>query len=519
MPHILQISDVVSTRECSLRLEPEDADLPLGALLERYLHGLNPGRAPSDQLLRESRITQGSADSLYALQDLVYASDNNGRLMDMFAGVAFTDGGRPVGLEDVPTVHRARTGLKEYAGQEISLLDIGIDRIACGYDRNWTGFHARKWRRAPHRYAAFVRDTLVADHGEPEADSILELGPGLKSGERKLKLLKSLARRIWQSQFENYSRFLGRRLVYKSGDETIDNILDGGGAICSEKVQALKFLTDHYGLESEYLLAGQDASGTLPVDKLRDILTTFDPRFARRYMRYWQHTALLYPALNCPAFKGEAGGTPVLVDATNGNVPFLFLRGPEADRLLQDRVETGEDKQAMPVRMVESWEDFYYHRSPQDIPENLFFALEGWIPFSDLMQVFDNELGLYLSADFYVAPISYRSEREFRRDREEFLAICRRGQLQCSITGDWTLDSPLGRAFEAAEPEVSRRILLARDHLLHRLDQCDGPGHQAGLVVIGLQNQPYPPVRAPLIEERGATSKKRIPSPSRRGLG
>ena len=303
-----------------------------------------------------------------------------------------------------------------------------------------------------------------------ETDDILEL----RSTGQKLKFLESLARRIWRSRFENYSRFTGRRLVYKSGDETVDNILDGGGAICSEKVQALKFLTDRYGFESEYVLAGQDASGPFPAEKLREILATFEPRFAKRYMRYWQHTALLY----C------VDGVKILVDATNGNVPFLFLRDAEADRLLRH-----EDKQLLPVKMVESVESFYYHRTPQDIPENLFFALEGWIPFSDLMQVFDNELGLYLSADYYVAPISHRSEAEYRRDREEFMAICRRGRLRCSITEEWTLDSPMGRAFQEAEPEVASRILAARGHLLRRLDECDGPGHEAGLAVVKLRNE------------------------------
>ena len=459
IPHILQIRDEVSTRECSLRLEPEDVGLPLGKLLERYVK-----HAPIESLLAESRITPSSADALYAIQDLVYASDDGGRLADMFAGVAFTDAGSPIGPGDVPAVHQAQAG-----GQEISLLDIGIDRIACGYDRNWRGFHARKWRRAPERYAAFVRDTIAADYGDAEADGIMEL----QSTDEKLKFLKSLAWRIWNSRFENYSRFTGRRLVYKSGDETVDNILDGGGAICSEKVQALKFLTDRYGFESEYLLAGQDASGPFPAEKLREILTTFEPRFAKRYMRYWQHTALLY----------RVDGVRVLVDATNGNVPFLFLRDAEADRLLRR-----EDKRPLPVRMVESEESFYYQEVPQDIPEDLFFALEGWIPFSDLMQVFDNELGLFLSADYYVAPLSYRSEGEFRRDREEFLTICRRGRLQCSITEEWSLDSPAGRAFQETEPEVARHILAARDHLLRRLDECDGPGHEAGLVVIGLRS-------------------------------
>ncbi len=469
MLSILQLRDVVSARECSLRLNAEDVELPLGALMERYLR-----RAPIDRLLQESRITPESADSLYAIQDFVYASDNGGRLMDMFDGVAFTDGGRPIGPDERPALRRAQA-----AGREIGTLDIGIDRIACGYDRNWQGFHARRWARAPERYAAFVRDTLADDYGDAEADGILEL----RSTGQKLKFLESLARRIWNSQFENYSRFTGRRLVYKSGDETVDNIMDGGGAICSEKVQALKFLTDHYGFQSEYLLAGQDASGAFPAEKLRGILTTFDPSFARRYMRYWQHTALLYQVDSVDGADGADGGATLVVDATNGNVPFLFLQGAEADRLLR-----GEDKQPVPVRMVESEESFYYHRTPQDIPENLFFALEGWIPFSDLMQVFDNELGLYLSASFYVAPVSYRREGEFRRESEEFRRVCRRGGLEYSITRDWSLDSPQGCAFREEEPEAARRILLSRDHLLRRLDECDGPGHEAGLAVIRLRD-------------------------------
>ena len=468
---ILQLHDTVSTRQCSLRLEPEDIGLPLGELLKRYVK-----HAPIKQLLAESRITASSADTLYALGDLVYASNDSGRLREMFAGIAFTEGGKPIGLDDAPAVHHiplpspagGGSGWGRSSGQEIALLDIGIDRIACEYDRNWRGFHARRWQRAPERYAAFLRDAVAADYGEEGADHIMEL----RSTGQKLKFLKSLARRIWNSRFENYSRFTGRRLVYKSGDETVDNILDGGGAICSEKVQALKFLTDHYGFESDYVLAGQDAAGPFPSEKLRELLTTFDFSLAKRYMRYWQHTALLY----------RVDGARVLVDATNGNVPFLFLRDDAAERLLRC-----QEKTPLPVRMVESEEQFYYHETPQDIPENLFFALEGWIPFSDLMQVFDNELGLFLSADYYVAPISYRSEREYLRDRGEFREVCQRGQHEHSITGEWTLDTPLGRAFQAAEPEVSRRILDAREHLLARLDECDGPGHESGLVVIKLR--------------------------------
>jgi hypothetical protein len=442
---------------------PGDEELPLGALLDRYLKRVQPS-----QLVLDARITQPSADSLYSLQDLVYSSSDAGELKDMFAGVAFRDEGREsapvIEAGDVPVFRQTVA-----SGQEFSLTDITIDRIYVHYDRNWTGFHARKWARDPERYAGFVRGVLERAHGPEAASRLLELA----TREEKLGFLKTLAKAVWDSQFENYSRFIGRKLMYKSGDQTIDNIMEGGGAICSEKVQALKFLTDHYGFESEYVIAGKDATGPVPVEPLRGLLSTFDFRFSKRYMRFWQHTALVY----------HLDGVQVLVDATNGNIPFLFLEGDAAERVLGY-----EDKQPVAVKMVESTENFYYHRVPQDIPENLFFAMEGWLPFPDLIQVFDNELGLFLSEDYYVIPIPYRSEKQFRRDRLEYLDVAARAQLECAVTQDWVMDTPLGRAFHEAEPDVYDRILEAREHLLTRVNECEGAGHEAGLVLMKLRN-------------------------------
>ena len=464
---ILQFSDLVSTRKCALRIAPEDTSLPLGALLEKYLK-----HAPIQLLLRESRITQHSADALYAIQDLVYASSDSGQLTDMFAGVAFREDGedgRFLGLDEVPANHLTRV-----EDQDVSIIDVAIDRINVGYERNWAGYHKRKWARNEEKYTNFVCAALAREYGDgkfgpADAEALLQMN----STSDKLRLLEALARTIWNSQFENYSRFIGKKLVYKSGDETIDNIIEGGGAICSEKVQALKFLTDNYGLTSEYIIAGENADGPVPVEKLRELLTTFDFRFAKRYMRFWQHTALLY----------DVDGVRVLVDATNGNIPFLFLKDAAAERILGYR-----NKVPITVKMVESEEDFFFHRVPQDIPENLFFALEGWWPFSDLMQVFENDLGLYLSSEYYVTPIPFKSEKEFHRDKQEFLDVCQRAGLESSVTDSWTLDSPLGAKFLEAEPRVSDKILQARDHLLARLDECDGPGHDSGLVIMKLRN-------------------------------
>ena len=456
--HILQVTDLVTTRRFAVRLDTGDAALTLERLLDRYLKS-----PPLPRLLSERRITNESADALSSVQDLVYVSSDEGVLHGMFAGVSFKQGEQPLQLDETPPARPVTVD-----GKEVLLVDVTVDRTSVGYDRNWTGFSRRRWLRHEAGFSDFVRSTLESAYGPDESKAVLELD----STERKLKLVEALARRIWESDFENYSRFIDSRLIYKSGDETVLNIMEGGGGICSEKVQALKFLTDHFDLESEYVLAGPDVPGPVPESRLRELLTTFDFRFAKRHMRYWQHTALLY----------RVDGTSVLVDATNGNIPFIFVRDTEADRLLGY-----ESKPAVTVKMAVHMEDFYYHRVSQDIPHDLLFAMEGWIPHVDLVQVFDNELGLCITEDFMVTPIVFRVEKTFDRLRREYLAVCERAGLECEVSDSWDLDSPLAREFAERHRETAGKIIRAKEHLLARYDDCHGPGHEAGLVLIRLR--------------------------------
>ncbi len=442
-------------------------------ILDKYvLH------CPAESLLQSGAIGATSLRSLQAIQDLVYAGDDAGKLTGMFSGIAFEQEEGKVSLEERPVKRPARVD-----EVEVSLIDGTIDRTNVGYHRNWVGFHRRRWENDPGFFSAFVHAALEEAYAPAEAEAVLRLD----SMKRRLQFIRALGRRIWHSDFENYSRFTGEKLMFKTGDETVRNIAGGAGGICTEKVQALKFLTDHYGLESEYLIGGDNARDPVPVNKLREMLTTFDFRFAKRYMRYWQHAALLY----------QVEGVPVLVDATNGNIPFLFVQGEEAERML------GYDsKTSVKVRMVEAEEDYYYHRVPQDVPENLFFALEGWLSDTDMVQVFENELGLYLSEDFYVTPLPYYNRKEYDRLRQEYLAICRRANFQGEVNREWTLESPLGRELAAAAPPVAQKVLAAKEHLLHRYNRWDRPGHDAGLVVIRLTNPSGAEERGNLADER-----------------
>ena len=453
----LRLSDTLTRRSATLRLGEEDHALSTGRLLEKYLLYLD------EQSLREQgAIGPDALISLQAMQDMVYACDEKGTLTSIYSGTKFRQNDVSLDLDEVP--HAAEVAVGE---TEVLLIEIAVDRMDVGYDRNWTGFHRRRWENDAAFFESFVSATLKEKLGSAGAAKALKLD----SHECRLEFLESLARTIWESQFENYSRFTGQKLMFKTGDETVRNIAAGAGGICTEKVQALKFLTDHYGFKSTYLIGGDGAQDPAPVSKLRELLRTFDFRFARRFMRYWQHTALLY----------DVDGIPVLVDATNGNIPYLFLKGDEAEKLLGYL-----DKPSVPVRMVEAEENYYYHRVPQDIPQDLFFAMEGWLGDTDMVQVFENELGLFLSRDYYVTPIPYRSDQELGRLSGEYLEIARRAGFRSHVSREWNLDGELGREFNQAHPGAAQGILAARDHLLLRYNGWDIPGHDAGLVIMRL---------------------------------
>ena len=456
---ILQLTDSMTGRRCALRVDSQAARLPLSQLLRTYFQ-----RCPVEQLLKDGRATNASLKTLGALQDLVYAVSDSGHLGDVLKGVAFKQQGQVASLERPPKVDVTHVGDKV-----VSLIDIEIDRTNVGYDRNWAGFHRRRWERRADVYQSFVLDALRVDRSEDEVDAILRLA----TEEQEIALLHGLAKRIWRSQFENYSRFVGDKIRFKTGDETVRNIVDGSGGICAEKVQALKFLTDRYGLRSEYVIAGPNTPMPVPEAELRKLLDTFDFGFAKRLMRYWDHTALLY----------TLESTTILVDATNGNIPFLFLKNGAADRLLGY-----DDKRPLSVRMTIYDEDFYYHRVAQDIPQNLFFALEGWISDADLMQVFENELGLYISENWFVTPVAFKSDAEYDELKRRYLQACDRAGLECAVSHGWTLDAPLGRRFSEEEAETSDKILLAEEHLLTRYDEWDGGEHRAALVTVALRN-------------------------------
>lgn len=458
VPAFLQLTDKLTGRRCAILLEPGDLELTIAETVDRFLRG-----CPISQYVTERRMSAESGDALRAIQDDYFLLSDGGQLMGPAPGATIEQQGTTLDGSDLPRVARVVAD-----GVPIRVIDLTIDRAGAGYSRNWSGFHKRRWDRDPERYSSFIGDAVESVHPAPDAERIL----ANESLADSTELIRCLARRIWDADFESYSRFTDGGRRYRTGDETVNNISDGAGGICSEKVQALKFLTDSLGLESTYVLSGPDIPDPPPEAKLRELLETFDFGFAKRHMRYWQHLALLF----------RLDGGDLLVDATNGNIPFLFARGADASRYLDY-----DDKVALNVRMAVYREKFYYHRVSQDLVEDLYFAMEHFVPEIDLVQVFDNELGLYIDRSVFVTPVVYVTDDDYDTLGAQYAGICGSEDLPLEISPNWSLDSPLGRDLQERRPEVARAILESEELLLNRYDYFEGPGHRAGLATIGLQ--------------------------------
>ena len=94
---ILQLTDLVSTRKCAVRIDAGEGGRTLGYLLDKYVKDV-----PIQDLVRDARVTPNSAGSLFAIQDLLYVSSDKGQLLDMYSGVEFKQGDRMIEPEEAP---------------------------------------------------------------------------------------------------------------------------------------------------------------------------------------------------------------------------------------------------------------------------------------------------------------------------------------------------------------------------------------------------------------------------------
>ena len=109
------------------------------------------------------------------------------------------------------------------------------------------------------------------------------------------------------------------------------------------------------------------------------------------------------------------------------------------------------------------------------------------MPELDLVQVFDNELGLVITEDFLIAPVPYRTEDEYEDLARLYADLTAPRGLDCDVSPQWRLDGAVGEAFQAREPDAARAVLDSLEHLLARYERFEGAGFGMGLTAVRLR--------------------------------
>ncbi len=220
---------------------------------------------------------------------------------------------------------------------------------------------------------------------------------------------------------------------------------------------ALYFIAHAYGIPAEVVLGGEEAAGKFPFRALRSILDQRDfESGSTDAQRYWQHYAILCR----PSGNAE---DDVFCDVAGSNIPFLFLGAEEARAYLDPDRRT-------PIRVVITLEPIrlYYHRlaSRQDLPLDLYHAMENFIESIDVIHTFDNELGLLHTGDYWVGAVAYRGRREFGRIVGEYERFIGQAGLDPRADMGFARELVSGRhplldRFLAAYPRGADRIIAA----------------------------------------------------------
>lgn len=448
----LEVVLIDRVRNSSLRLAipPEAGHVrTLGDVLSFYRSAELEASASGAQvddlgpLLERSRY----ADSLFLL-------DDEGTLGELVPDIRFRVGGRVCGLD-----HRL-----DGDGAAGPVL-IEVDRSRTGYRRDWPAFLSRRWSLRADAYERFVESLIERAYGG-EAGAVLQLD----TPDRVRRFITAVARRIHAAPYETYSRYLDPCVPFRSCDQALDRILEGDGGNCAEKAMALYLIAHAYGIEAEVVLGGEGASGSFPYRTLRSILDrrTFDFAGTQDAQRYWQHFAIL-----C-RLPGDTEAH-LFCDVAGSNIPFLCLDDDEASAYL----DPGR-REAIRATITLEPIPIHYHRLArrQDLPLDLYDAMEGFIESIDVIQTVDNELGLLHTGDYWVGVVAYRNRRELDRIVVEYQRFVGRAGLDPRAALCFARDlasprHPLHERFLAAYPREAGRITMADARIRERIRASD----------------------------------------------
>ncbi|MBD3317430.1 MAG: hypothetical protein GF344_16700 [Chitinivibrionales bacterium] len=389
-PELIQLADKWSGRKFAFKNVSAVNLETVGGVIALLKH------TTQDQLDRwnaDKVITTQSRDGFKYIQEALFSIRDDGSLGDPVEGAFLSHLGMPLENDDsLPMETRA------IGGRAFSVADLVLDRDDVPFVRNWKGYYLRNWHPD---FAERVERWVRNDWGE-KADDILACA----TSESRMRFIASVSRHLYKAPYEMYSRYLGRRVPYKTGPETLRDIIAGHGGNCSEKAVALDMIRENFGIPGRLCLSGNDAVGEFPSFHLRRALERGSTMFTGRAQRFWEHYANVF----------EINGRRILADATGGPMPYLFCADSE-DFFSQNKCLT--------VKFIAQEERFYYHDTSPDIAYDTVYNMEAFIPDIDLYHIFgpeeeDAPFGLLIRPDLWVCPNAYRGDEDFMKHTKEW---------------------------------------------------------------------------------------------------
>ena len=403
-------------------------------------------------------LSEAGRDDLEIFRTIAYDIDAEGNFTDLIEEIVFKQRGRTLQLANGLKFEHRKTDKKGYT--DIFVAELILDRDNVPYKRNWKGYYKRKWDNNPS-YKRFVENLI--HHKYPErGDDVLEMATYGDAAD----FLKAIGDRLHSAPYELYSRFMGRKLRFRTGPEALDSIMSGRGGNCAEKASAFLFIAENWGIESRFALAGDGAKEKFPYDTLRRALDSYDFRFKEDAQQYWTHFANIF----------IVDGKKLLVDATGGPIPFVFAEEDETKAYLTQ-------SKGLPVRFPGEDEAYYYHDAPLDIAEDVLYTMEAFIPDIDLYHVRgpddeDAPFGLLINESLWVCPGVYQTEGDRNAEIIRWQAWAqgteRVEHLEIYADLDATSEKEILTRVEIESPQLVADLRLVEDFFIQRCRQSWG---------------------------------------------
>lgn len=463
LPHVLSLVEGVTRQRAALVIDADEVPSVADAL--------DLFRCPPEALIERGQLPSDAVVPFLEMGECLFVITHDGALGDPHEWLRLAQGHELITMDGpLQFERRALDG----SGHEVMLAELTVDRREIPYDRDWPAFHKRKLGQFENEIETFLFESASSFVGERKASEAMSS----RTEEDKALLLEAASKRIFNAPFELYSRFVGQRRLIKDGLSTLRNIMCGHGGACSEKAQAVRILADALEIPASYVLSGPNTRGEVPVEALLEILETFEAQFSSKAQAFWNHIAVLV----------ELGGREILVDASNGNIPYLWVSGDELEAML-DR--EGPQRKGVAHRYVVGADELFYHRVDQLVPERLLYALElGWAdPHIDIVQVLDDELGLLTMPDLWLGVLAYRDDDERQTLRswyhDQWLTPGHvRGVLFAKDLE--TAEGPLASELRDRYPEAASAATAGRAFIEERLEEANpGANYRIELVVVG----------------------------------